>query len=154
MSTCQKNDPSINPPTHLHTKPYTHSLVGKSTHLFNLLNLYGFQRVPLGSLGGCWVSVRVDRVSPTLVYICRHMHTYICTHIPVHVNHDKHGCFHGSGHLQSLNMKFLVLHACACMHKCTNVCVHVWEYFWVPRYSPTHLPHPPGAKEAQIIKTL
>ena len=36
-----------------------------------------------------------------------------------------------------------MLHACACMHICTHACVHVGKPFYVPRYSLTHLPHPP-----------
>ena len=44
-----------------------------------------------------------------------------------------------------------MLHVCACVYMCTHACVHVGKPFYVPRYSLTHLPYPPGAEEAQII---
>ena len=53
-----------------------------------------------------------------------------------------------------LTCSFLVLHVCTCVHMCTHACVHVGKPFYVPRYSLTHLPRPPGAEEAQIVKTL
>ena len=36
----------------------------------------------------------------------------------------------------------------------THACVHVGKPFYVPRYSLTHRPAPPGAEEAQMVKTL
>ena len=34
----------------------------------------------------------------------------------MHVEHDKHGCLHGGGHLQYPNMFILVFRVCACVH--------------------------------------
>ena len=62
---------------------------------------------PLAGRGGWgwgWVVsvLHLYTYACTCTHVC--MHKYICTHIPIHVNHDKHGCLHGSGHLQFLNM--------------------------------------------------
>ena len=45
----------------------------------------------------------------------------------------------------------MYVHVCICVHM--YVC-NVWEPFCVSRYSSTHLPHPPGAEEAEILKML
>ena len=37
-----------------------------------------------------------------------HMHACMHTHMHMHVKHDKHGCLHGGGHLQLLNMPLLL----------------------------------------------
>ena len=58
-----------------------------------------------GGWGWGWV------VSAPLLYTyactCTHvcMHKYICTHIPIHVNHNKHGCLHGSGNIGHFSMR-------------------------------------------------
>ena len=44
---------------------------------------------------------------------------------------------------------YMYVHVCICTHG-----VHVGKPFYVPRYSLTHLPCPPGAEEVQIVKTL
>ena len=38
---------------------------------------------------------------------------HACMH--AHIEHDKHGCIHGGGHLQFPNMFILAFHACPCM---------------------------------------
>ena len=55
---------------------------------------------------------------PTHMCMCTCMHAFarMCTHICMHVKHDKHGCLHGGGHLQFPNMFILAFRACACMH--------------------------------------
>ena len=45
------------------------------------------------------------------------------------------------------------VHVCICAYG-THACLHVGKPFYVPRYSLTHVPHPPRAEEAQIVKTL
>ena len=45
---------------------------------------------------GVWVGVGIWSAP------CKH------THMHMHVKHDKHGCLHGGGHLQLLNMQQLL----------------------------------------------
>ena len=120
----------------------------KSYRIFT--NLRGYP--PGGWVGGWvwgwgWVGAPPTHVH---MHTCMHARTHTC----MHVEHDKHGCLHGGGHLQFPNMFILAFHACACMH----VHVHVSrDTPHAPRCPPTHLPPPQSCKEpqgAQITKSL
>ena len=87
----------------VYTDSKSTNTIDLSQFVQDLLNLYCFQGSPPWQLGGGDWRLGLG-VSHTLVYICMHMDTCIFTQIPMHVNHDKHGCLHGSGHLQFLNM--------------------------------------------------
>ena len=48
---------------------------------------------------GMWIGVGI------LSVLCKHTCACMHTHMHMHVKHDKHGCLHGGGHLQLLNMQ-------------------------------------------------
>ena len=176
-----------------------------------LLHFYWFGGYPPGGgwVGGwgwgwSWVGAPPTHVC---MHTCMHACTRMCAHTCMHVEHDKHGCLHGGGHLQFPNMFILAFRACACMHMCMCTCLgtppmppdapqpicplpraagspgspnhqkfispelieiiqfclknlYLWTFLNSSRLTlitldtPTHLPRPPGAEEAEILKTL
>ena len=62
---------------------------------------------------------------------------HACTHMHIHVKHDKHGCLHVSDHLQFLYM---------CLRVCAYMCLHVYMCGGTPTpYTSIHPPPPPRA---------
>ena len=116
-----------------------------------LLRFYWFGGVPpLGGWVGGWGWGWVGAPS-THVCMLMHMHARArtCAHTCMHVKHDKHGCLHGGGHLQFLNMFILAFCACVCMH----VHVHMSrDTPHAPRCPPTHLPPPQSRREPKSPK--
>ena len=102
----------IHQPTHKTIYP---PIGGESTHISNLqtelkyldsFNCYNILTdlggYPLGGRWGGWMGC-----GWVWVYEVPHANTHVhaCTHMHMHVKHDKHGCLHGGGYLQLLNMQ-------------------------------------------------
>ena len=162
-------NPPIHPSTHPPTKKNTHPWVENLPQIPNLqteskyldlfksycifTNLGGYP--PGGGWVGGWEWGWVW-APPTHMRMHMHMHACTCTyaHTCMHVEHDKHGCLHGGGHLQFPNMFILVFRAYACMHMHVHMSRDTPH---APRCTPTHLPPPQSRREpqgAQITKSL
>ena len=88
--------------------------MGESSHISNLQTelkyldslksyniLTGLGVTPLGGRWGGWMGMWVYGVP----HASTHVHACMYIHMHMHVKHDKHGCLHGGGHLQLLNMQ-------------------------------------------------
>ena len=64
---------------------------------------------------------------------CPMHHAHACTHMHMHVKHDKHGCLYVGGHLQ-----FLYMYTHASMH------AHAWACVWGQPHMPPDAPHQPA----------
>ena len=106
---------------------------------------------PLGGgwVGGCgwgWVGAGgVGWGHPSHMCACTRSRTRTCAHTCMHVEHDKHGCLHGGGHLQFPNMFILAFRACACMHVCVYVSRDTLPCPQMPPNPSAPSPEPQGA---------
>ena len=127
-------------PSSKNTHPWDGELTPQIPNLLNGIEISWFVQVLLHSLlispvlthyppmgvGGEWGSKWVEShpvhthahggVHPLGMHAC----TRMCTHTCMHVEHDKHGCLHGGGHLQFPNM-FILAFSCMCVHARAHV---------------------------------
>ena len=103
------NFPQI--PNLLTESKYLNSL--KSYRVFTNLEGYPPGGGWVGGWGWGWVGAPSTHVH---MHMRMHACTCTCTHTCMHVEHDKHDCLHGCGHLQFPNMFILAFRVCACVH--------------------------------------